>query len=315
MTAVLQQLGALLVSHASGWAPPLAVYVALHVLFQYIVPACLPSVYDALGARKRAAGGPAPSRAELARVGRNALVASAMAVYVSALSIWGLLQPSAAALRADLYAETALTRHLVNVAVAFFLYDCVLVPLDGAGAVFAVHGAACLFVFVGALHPFLHYMAMVVLLFEASTPFLHARAALIDSGRASGAVFALVQGAFAATFIAVRIVVGWSVAWWWWWAVEALLARGAVHDVAIVRAYQAMCLVLSGLNGWWASAILAAACGGGRKGAKRAQGQASSSSAAVVAKVGGSSGAAAKVGGSGGVGGDADPLPVGARRR
>ena len=136
-----------LVEHASGWAPPMLVFLVLHVLCEYGVPLVRPDAYAALGTRKRAAGG-SPTRAALARIGRNALVASAMAVYVSVLSVAGLLSPSSAALRVDLYAETPLTRHLVNVAVAFFLYDCVvLVPLDGAGAVFAAHGLGCLFVF------------------------------------------------------------------------------------------------------------------------------------------------------------------------
>ena len=252
----------LLISHARAWGPPLAVFVALHVVFEFLIPAVVPNVYDVLGERKLKGDGSArPSRAALARMARNALVASAMAVYVSVLSMVGLLAPSAVALRADFYSETLLSRHLVNVSVAFFLYDGVVVPLDGAGCVFFVHGIACLLIFTGGLHPFLHHMGMVVLLFEASTPLLHARAALINSGRGAGAAFLAVQAAFVAVFITVRVLVGWSACWAWWWAAEALVARGAAHDVPIVRMYQAVCLLLCTLNGWWAMAMVAVACG------------------------------------------------------
>lgn len=49
-------------------------------------------------------------------------------------------------------------------------------------------------------------MALHVLLFEASTPFLHLRKALIQAGAGSGLLFLAVNFAFSATFIAFRLV-------------------------------------------------------------------------------------------------------------
>ena len=56
--------------------------------------------------------------------------------------------------------------------------------------------------------PFIHYMGIISLFFEASTPFLHIRQGLIQSGNGSGLLFQMTQMLFAVLFFLVRIVFG-----------------------------------------------------------------------------------------------------------
>ena len=73
-----------------------------------------------------------------------------MAVWVSALSLYGLLSPSIGGkLQGEFYAATPLTTHLCHVAVGYFIWD-LLVCYD-QGLEFVVHGLACLCVFAGAM--------------------------------------------------------------------------------------------------------------------------------------------------------------------
>lgn len=116
-------------------------------------------------------------------------------------------------------------------------------------------------------------MAGVCLLFEASTPFMHARLSLIAADAAKGPLFSVVQLLFAATFFATRIAYGYWRCLLWWISVERLLAAGAIHSVPMLRVYQAACIFLCGLNGFWFSKMLAMAFGGGKgreKGVKAA---------------------------------------------
>ena len=62
---------------------------------------------------------------------------------------------------------------------------------------------------------FIHYMGLVSLFFEASTPFLHLRKGLIQSGRGSGKLFAFAQGGFALMFFLSRILFGYYECFYW----------------------------------------------------------------------------------------------------
>lgn len=184
-----------------------------------------------------------------------------MAVVVSSLSAWTLL--TAPELERDFYLTTPVTSILVRVAVAFFVWDVYVCCTEWAGWAYLAHACACLLVFAAALKPTLHYMAAVTLLFEASTPFLHARRAMIQAQSASGPLFQAVQLAFAASFFLARIGVGYWKCGVWWLQTNAVVASGGAHNPAIFRMYQALCLFLCGLNGWWGVQILAQAGGSG----------------------------------------------------
>jgi len=178
---------------------------------------------------------------------RTSIVATVMAIHVSVLSLYGLLFGPTL----DFFSETPLTRHLVNVAVGFFVWDVLF--CWNQGIVFLAHGLACLAVFLMALSPYFHGMALVTLLFEASTPFLHARKALIDCDLAKGRLFVFTEYGFVAVFFLTRIAHGLYACVVWWLKVEAAIATGDIREweTPIARMYQSMCLLLSGLNCYW----------------------------------------------------------------
>ena len=254
LAALLDELRGLLHERVLDYIPYFFFYTALCELAGRVLPALHPAIYDFAGRKQTLpadAAGLAAARARLAVSMRTAVVASAMALHVSLGSLYGLLSPAtASALRHSLEAEVPLTRHLCSVAVGYFLWD-LLYCWDGL--VFIVHGVACLAVFAGALRPFLHHMALVTLLFEASTPLLHLRRIMIDSNATDNAWYPLVNGAFSATFFAARIAHGLYACARWWVEVEAALATGglAPDRLPMVRMYQVLCLLLSGLNVYW----------------------------------------------------------------
>jgi hypothetical protein len=188
LQATGSHLSALAVQHYSGFLPWFGLYLALHVLFEYAVPAVWPDAYAALGRKQAREGLPAllelskqadqavaaagsgvsaakaaalqasvqvhkaalaAARSANARTARTMLVASIMAIHVSILSLQGLF--SHEFLRSSLYEETPLTHHLVRVAVGYFLWDVLICFTDGLGWEFRLHGLACIFVFGAAL--------------------------------------------------------------------------------------------------------------------------------------------------------------------
>lgn len=154
LSAIATELVTQLRSEFSSYAPFLAFFFALGWLVQHAAPLALgPSLFDALERKTPLPTDPAKlrvARAKLAQTTSVRVVACVMAVYVSALSLYGLLSPPIAApLQANLYGETPLTRHLVLVAVGYFLWD--LAVCYDQGAEFLVHGLACLCVFACAM--------------------------------------------------------------------------------------------------------------------------------------------------------------------
>jgi hypothetical protein len=153
----------------------------------------------------------------------------------------------------------------------YFAWDCAICLLDGFGAAFIFHGVACLLVFTVALTPFMHYMAYVALLFEASTPLLHARRMLIMAGATEGRLYSATQAAFAAVFFAVRIAFGWvSCAVWFARMAREIAPGGVAHPQApLMLLYAVLCGGLSLLNGVWMREMLVVAFGGGKPAVKR----------------------------------------------
>ena len=259
LQSVGNELRSLLHARIADFLPYFIFFCLVSFLCERALPLYSAGVFDACARKRAREGKPLPTdalalaaaRARMAAGVRTSVVSSLMAAYVAALSLYGLLSPAtSAALRADLGAETPLSRHVCNVAVAFFLWDLLYCWED---AVFIVHGLACLAVFTGALRPFLHHMALVTLLFEASTPFLHARRALIDMDLTDNAWFFFANHGFSATFFLARIAHGLWACGLWWLQVEAARASGALaaERAPMVRMYQALCLLLSGLNVFW----------------------------------------------------------------
>lgn len=213
---------------------------------------------------------------------RTRVMSGVFASYVSVLALAALASGDAARLQRDPFASTPLTEHLMRVAVAFFAYDVVVVlsiDFGPASLVWLAHGGLCLWVFACSLQPFLHYMGLVTLLFELSTPFLHLRIALLDSGLERSALFGAANVLFGLCFAASRICFGCYKIFapgQWWSQMEALVATAAVaaeregaetsasgggggeprlRGVSIVRGYQVCAVLLTMLNFYWFSVI------------------------------------------------------------
>lgn len=109
-------------------------------------------------------------------------------------------------------------------------------------------------------------MVCVVLMFEASTPFLKLREALILADATSGALFAVNNVLFSGSFFLARIVFGFVQFARWLAAVEALLAAGAAHSVPLVRMYEVCAGFLTLLNAWWMIVIVRGALASAKPG-------------------------------------------------
>jgi hypothetical protein len=119
-------------------------------------------------------------------------------------------------------------------------------------------------------------MALVTLLFEASTPFLHIRAALIQAHAAKGPVFTAVQLLFALIFFSTRIVFGYWKCWGpgqWSDQMNGLADKGSLHSVQVARMYQVSCAILSMMNAYWIYGIVSAAFRGEKKKGKQPAGE------------------------------------------
>jgi len=130
-------------------------------------------------------------------------------------------------------------------------------------------------------------MALVVLLFEASTPLLHLRKYLIQTNATHGALFPVVQAGFGLTFLLARIVVGYKECGSWAWRMWSIVAADGydvVTDthiqprlVSVAIVLLALCVALSSLNAYWFGVMVTAALGlggssGGGKRGKAHQG-------------------------------------------
>ena len=256
-------------------------FFALHIVVEFGVPLFKRDAYAVFRPKSRRAAGagaadePAPlSRADqdaaAATDVRNKVVASAFAAYVSALSLRALLlsEPGEAErLRLDPFATSPESEHLMLVASAYFVYDVLAVMNDESDPIWLVHGALCAWVYLASLQPFLHHMGLVTLLFELSTPFYHARKALLQANLGGSALFAAVEPLFALSFVGARVVYGFYKIFapgQWWWQIEALveaseqgLYGGAqLHSVAVARGYQVCAVLLCALNAKWSVDIL-----------------------------------------------------------
>ena len=83
----------------------------------------------------------------------------------------------------------------------------------GWGFGYTMHGVLCAGCYLIVMHPYVHYHGTLFLLFELSTPFLHARGLLIDLKHTKTALFPAINYIFAFVFFAVRICWGLPFSW------------------------------------------------------------------------------------------------------
>eukprot|EP00697_Spironema_sp_BW2_P009933 gnl/Spiro4/24971_TR12418_c0_g1_i1.p1 gnl/Spiro4/24971_TR12418_c0_g1~~gnl/Spiro4/24971_TR12418_c0_g1_i1.p1 ORF type:complete len:314 (-),score=62.64 gnl/Spiro4/24971_TR12418_c0_g1_i1:78-1019(-) len=108
--------------------------------------------------------------------------------------------------RNDFHAEFEPARAVCAWAIGYFLWDLVVCLYEGWGWGFLMHAVCCLFVYTGSQQNFMLWMGCSCLLYELSTPFLHAVAILRAVGHDSGSLFRLCSLLFTICFGGVRIV-------------------------------------------------------------------------------------------------------------
>jgi hypothetical protein len=176
--------------------PYLSMYFCVHMFAEHVIPSIFPNPY------KWTDGTGKVHPKQLAKLMRTRVISVLMAVWVC-IECWRI-KPEAAFLQDDLYGSTPATLTLTRVAVAHFIWDIVICILDGEQMSYQFHAWACFLVFACSLvryircsavscrccahcippdlqRPFLHYMSIVVLFFEAGTPFLHIRQLMIKA--------------------------------------------------------------------------------------------------------------------------------------
>lgn len=245
------------------WA---AFWFGAHGVLQYVVPALVPGVYDFLG-RKRAAEGKPMSPSRIARDGRTKVLCFFMGLYVAAASLRGILDGEFVQLRDDAFSSSPLTRHLCALAAGFFAWDIVVCIIDRENWMYQGHAWTCFLTFFWCLRPFSQSMTMIVLLFEASTPFLHARLSMIQGQMTEGKwapLFNVIQASFVLSFFASRIAMGYPMTLQWAAGVYHLAATGKAHCPEVIYTLLAFALFLSGLNGYWFLLMVKSALGLGR---------------------------------------------------
>jgi len=173
----------------------------------------------------------------------------------------------------NVYALYPAAELIFSLSTGYFLWDTLTCIFGGWGIGFIAHGIACTFVYASALYPFLHYWGLFFLLYELSTPFLHARWMALQFGmhKSSPRLFAVIQYTFVIAFVLVRLVAGSYSSYFWWCEMLSLLngsyRAGGIgpiipnHSSLVVYTYLLANIILNGLNWFWFSQIIAVKSG------------------------------------------------------
>ena len=261
------------VAHLLAILSWLGLWFGLHVTIEFVVPAVWPHAFDALGRDGKLA-----TAHERNRDARTKVIALVQALCVSFVpALWGrFVSGEYARLKTDMYSSSPFAITLTEANAAYFAWDIFVCFWDRLSLEWHVHAWLAFLSFSLALvrgatparvharappaytrartptcppsitthsqHPFALYMAMVALVFEVSTPFLHARKLLIQTGHGRGRAFQFVQLLFVATFCWSRIVFGFAEAFDFQRRLLALVRSGTAHSDAIALLY---CVVIA----------------------------------------------------------------------
>lgn len=257
-----QEVSVIAMREAGSVAPYFAACLALHVLFQYGLPALDPSIYDAIGRKKHGDNHAAivKARGDLARGARMKIVAIIGSTVMCLGALYAVtLDPATLAVTKGMhpYASSPATEALMRLATGYFVWDVLVCALDREPLEYHLHGVSCLFVYLATLRPFAQPQFVFGLLFEASTPFLHLRTAMIQADAAKGPAFDFVQAAFFLLFLGVRIGMGYPRTYAMLTTVNALIADGSAHSIPMARTFQGLSVFLCALNAYWFYLMLA----------------------------------------------------------
>jgi hypothetical protein len=163
---------------------------------------------------------------------------------------------------ARIHAASPLSLFMCVFSSGYFTYEIleVLMRFSENGPAFLVHAVSCWFVYFFACFRYvLHWHGAGFLLWEASTPLVHLRWFLYESGQASSRFYAATGLAMAVVFFAARNVWGplLSLAFFRDTAQELALAAQGRSDFSplAIYAYRAANVALNLLNAFWFSKI------------------------------------------------------------
>jgi hypothetical protein len=148
----------------------------------------------------------------------------------------------------------------------YFIWDLfIVVFVEKFDPAFLIHALSCLLCYVFGQFPFLNYWGVYFLLFELSTPLLHARKALFLLENDKSPWFGVVENGFALSFFIARIAVGLPMSVMVWRDLLDLLKRPhEVHSHFVVYYYLLANTALCGLNVMWFSKMVQKALRGGK---------------------------------------------------
>lgn len=134
----------------------------------------------------------------------------------------------------SLYEHIPFAEKIFCISTGYFAWDLytVLFIIPKFDWMFFFHAVICMFAYLFALHPFLHYLGVYFLLFELSTPFMYVRQVLIvmtrqfpDNAKLKEAI-GKVEFVFASVFAFVRLVVGFPMSLVVWYELVHLILKG-----------------------------------------------------------------------------------------
>ena len=172
-------------------------WVILHVLSVVAFPTLFPGQFPLLSARTQAKFHPK-------------LVSLLFSLIIVCYAWPIVFSPSFQEMREKdwLLGYNAYASGVYSLALSYFVYDVVVTLYNGDGKEFLAHALLCMLVYAQTFKPFMTFHGAGLLMFEASTPFLHFRWFLLQLGFSKSRLYLWSSLAFAATFFVSRIIWG-----------------------------------------------------------------------------------------------------------
>eukprot|EP00873_Tetraselmis_striata_P034949 jgi/Tetstr1/455213/TSEL_042062.t1 len=174
-----------------------------------------------------------------------------------------------------LHASTHTSQSLLLVCSGYFIHDSVICirHVQHEGGMYLLHALCCMSIYTyGAFSGLQHLYGAAFILYEASTPFVHAHWYLLRLGRSGSKLFIANGLAMLAVFFCVRNVFGNAMSVDYFLATSAVLAAPGSSRLpaATIWGYRAANVTLNLLNLIWVTKIAAGAAKALRKAGKRA---------------------------------------------
>eukprot|EP01138_Halocafeteria_seosinensis_P011645 gb/GECG01011896.1/.p1 GENE.gb/GECG01011896.1/~~gb/GECG01011896.1/.p1 ORF type:complete len:381 (+),score=6.72 gb/GECG01011896.1/:1-1143(+) len=225
-----------------------AVFTVIQQLCRFILPRWFPEATKQVAKQFRTHG---DALNDLS----TRLVAFIHAVYVTIGGIYVLVTADTD-LSSNYYGVNPVAEHVFGVAAGYFMWDLVICVYLHWGFAYIMHAVCGLLIFMGGMHPFLQYYGSIFLIFELSTPFLHARKVFLFLDKSKTSVFKFTSAAFGLTFFLARIALGLPASFVFVRDMYLHVLSGECRNVVAVITYVVINVFLMGLNITWFSFIV-----------------------------------------------------------